>query len=78
MKSRTQVEDEVKRIFEEQFGGEILDWQKSWADYNFSSIQLVYFLKELEEVFGPIPIEKFYDLNNGKELVDYLLNRFET
>lgn len=72
---KTDIERKVKTIFNDQFPEETLDWQRSWADYNFSSIQLVYFLKDLENEFGAIPIEEFYELPNGEALVEYLLKR---
>lgn len=75
MDSQSEIRTKVEDIFKDQFGGEAIDWQRSWSDYNFSSIQLVYFLKDLESVFGSIPIEEFYDLTNGSDLVDYLSKR---
>lgn len=78
MASKIQIQEKVQQIFNDQFGGEELDWQRTWADYNFSSIQLVYFLKDLEDAFGPIPIEEFYDLANAEDLVRYLLIRAKT
>ncbi len=78
MSSKAQIQEKVQCIFKDQFSGETLDWQRTWVDYNFSSIQLVYFLKDLEDTFGPIPIEEFYDLANANDLVSYLLKRSET
>tara|TARA_B110001454_G_scaffold219179_1_gene250735 strand:+ start:18866 stop:19096 length:231 start_codon:yes stop_codon:yes gene_type:complete len=75
MEKKIEIRNKVEAIFKDQFGGETIDWQRSWSDYNFSSIQLVYFLKDLEGAFGAIPIEEFYDLTNGAELVDYLSKR---
>lgn len=75
MDQQSEIRTKVEDIFKDQFGGEAIDWQRSWSDYNFSSIQLVYFLKDLEGVFGSIPIEEFYDLTNGRDLVDYLSKR---
>ena len=78
MDKQAEIRTKVSTIFKDQFGGDAIDWQRSWSDYNFSSIQLVYFLKDLEGVFGAIPIEDFYDLTNGHDLVDYLLKRNST
>jgi acyl carrier protein len=78
MDQQAEIRTKVEDIFKDQFGGEAIDWQRSWSDYNFSSIQLVYFLKDLEGTFGPIPIEEFYDLTNGRDLVDYLSKRLLT
>lgn len=75
MDQQTDIQSKIEVIFKDQFNNEQIDWQRSWADYNFSSIQLVYFLKELERIFGPIPIEEFYDLTNGMDLVQYLMQR---
>lgn len=75
MKTKSEIESKVQTIFNDQFDDETLDWNRKWSDYNFSSIQLVYFLKDLESVFGPIPISEFYDLQSGNELVAYLLKR---
>lgn len=75
MADKLQIQEKVQQIFNDQFSEEVLDWQRTWADYNFSSIQLVYFLKDLEDAFGPIPIEEFYNLSNAEDLVSYLLNR---
>ena len=75
MKTKSEIESKVLMIFNDQFEDEKLDWNKKWTDYNFSSIQLVYFLKDLEGVFGPIPIAEFYDLQSVNELVSYLMKR---
>lgn len=75
MDRQSEIKIKIEAIFKDQFDGEAIDWKRSWSDYNFSSIQLVYFLKDLEGAFGSIPIEEFYDLTNGSDLVEYLLKR---
>lgn len=75
MDQQSEIRNKIESIFKDQFGGETIDWKRSWSDYNFSSIQLVYFLKDIEAVFGSIPIEEFYDLTNGRDLVEYLSKR---
>lgn len=75
MKTENQIKTKILRIFESHFEDESMDWQRLWSDYNFSSIQLIYFLKDLESEFGPIPLAEFYDLRSGHDLVMYILKR---
>ncbi|MBL7543054.1 MAG: acyl carrier protein [Bdellovibrionaceae bacterium] len=75
MAKQAVVEAKIKVIFKDQFDEPIRDWNTKWSDYNFSSIQLVYFLKDLEREFGPIPIAEFYNLESGTDLVQYILKR---
>jgi acyl carrier protein len=76
MTGQSEIELKIETIFKDQFDGEKLEWDKKWSDYNFSSIQLVYFLKDLEHEFGAIPIAEFYDLQSGRDLVSYLSKRY--
>lgn len=75
MMEKSEIEKRVQEIFLDQFESEKWDGNKKWAEYNFSSIQLIYFLKDLEAEFGPIALADFYDLKSGADLSNFLYQR---
>lgn len=70
--SNNTIKNKIQEIFEDQFPGQKIRWEQKWKEYHFSSIQWIYFLKEIEAEWGPIDMVEFNTIKSAEDLSKYI------